>query len=533
MKLFNAVSRFLLIIPLLAMLFACETPTIPDYDPLGCDGSIDSPTPTPTPADNHAFIYPNPTVELPPDAGSPIVMGTMYSLKNYGYEQVEYFYGGTANSYVNTSELKRDGKWDVAAADSAEYKSRMLIYRPIDMSRFNGTVVMEWLNVTGAVDTSAEWTILHTELIRSGYIYVAISAQSIGIEGGEPPLPNPMGMAMPLKNLAPRRYKSLSHPGDSFSYDIFAQAAQAIRHPQGISPLGDVQFERLIAMGESQSAGRLVTFINAFGKKTDLFDGYFIHSRLGYKDGFKGASGPLSELPQTDVPTAAEVIIREDIDKPVMDVQTEADLFVLGSYPNRQDDNDMFRLWEITGAAHADYYSMNSGMYATGDETQADIIISKRPVPVVLKCDDPVSSAPQHHFVCKAALAALNTWIKDGTKPPTADRIEVVDGAIVRDEFGNALGGIRSPYVDVPVATFSGENGLQDMGKESENICFLFGTTAMLDDATLQSLYPNHQTYVDAVSAHAYKAVEDGFLLAADAEIIVNAAEAGDIPPVQ
>jgi len=393
----NSVFRSLMLFFLLTMLFACDqpsdSPAFPDNGFIGCEDPSDPGE------DQDVFTgaYPNPTVELPPDVGMTFVAGTMFPLKKYGYEQVEYFYSGTANSYVNTSEMKSDGKWEVAPAESAEYKTRMLIYRPTDMSRFNGTVVMEWYNVTGGVDTGAEWIMIHTELLRRGYIYVGISAQYVGVEGGDPARLSPIGVTLNLKLISPRRYESLSHPGDSFSYDIFAQAAQAIRHPQGISPLGDVQFERLIAMGESQSATRLLTFINAFGKKTDLFDGYFIHSRLGYLPNAKGASAPLSQSPQAAVPAPETVIFREDIDKPVMNVQTETDLFVLGAHTCRQPDNDMFRLWEIAGAAHADVYTMRTGMIAIGDKKQADIIITTKPNPV-MECPDPVSSARPECF---------------------------------------------------------------------------------------------------------------------------------------
>lgn len=508
MKNCSSVLRCLMMVLLLTMLWACEEP--------------DTDTPSPYPN------YPNPTVEEPPDAGYTFVAGTMFSLEKYGYEQAEYFFSGTACSYVNTSEMKSDGKWDVKFNESAPYTSRMLVYYPSDPAKFNGTVVMEWYNVTAAVDTAAEWIMVHTELLRSGYIYVGVSAQAIGIEGGEAPLPTPVNFAMNLKSMSPRRYKSLSHPGDSFSYDIFAQAAQAIRHPEGINPLGNFQMQRLIAMGESQSATRLNTFINAFGKGTDLFDGYFVHSRLGNIPDFGGASAPLSQSPQPFINTPEVVQFRDDIDKPVMNVQTETDLFVLGAVTCRQPDNDMFRLWEIAGTAHADVYTMSIGMMAAGDKKQADIIIDNQPNPVIT-CPEPLSSAPQHHFVSKAGLAALNTWIKDGTKPSSAPRIELNDAGdnVAVDEFGNALGGIRSPYMDVPVARFSGQNTSSDDG---ESICFLFGETEMLDDATVQSLYADHDEYVSLVAASARESVANGFLLSEDADLIISAAEKSDIP---
>src|SRR3546814_9816810 len=87
-----------------------------------------------------------------------------------------------------------------------------------------------------------------------------MSAQKMGVDGGVPPA-SPLPIAIPLKLINPLRYASLVHPGDSFSYDIYAQAAQAVRHPQDVAPLGELQVQRVIAAGESQSATRLMTFI--------------------------------------------------------------------------------------------------------------------------------------------------------------------------------------------------------------------------------------------------------------------------------
>jgi alpha/beta hydrolase family protein len=44
---------------------------------------------------------------------------------------------------------------------------------------------------------------------------------------------------------------------------MFSQASQAIRRPVGVNPLGDLQIESVIATGDSQSAFRMVTYINA------------------------------------------------------------------------------------------------------------------------------------------------------------------------------------------------------------------------------------------------------------------------------
>src|SRR3546814_675060 len=149
------------------------------------------------------IAYPRPVVENVPGLDIPFVAGTTFPLADVGYERHEYFFSGDANSYVNDAPLDRDGNWQVSPADSADYKTRMLVYRPTDPARFNGTVILEWLNVSGGVDAATDWVVLHNELIRGGYAWVGISAQKMGVDGGVPPA-SPLPIAIPLKLINPQ-----------------------------------------------------------------------------------------------------------------------------------------------------------------------------------------------------------------------------------------------------------------------------------------------------------------------------------------
>ncbi len=64
------------------------------------------------------------------------------------------------------------------------YKTRIVVRRPTDPADFNGTVVVEWLNVSGGLDAAPTTTYAGRELVRSGYAWVGVSAQKIGVEGG-------------------------------------------------------------------------------------------------------------------------------------------------------------------------------------------------------------------------------------------------------------------------------------------------------------------------------------------------------------
>jgi len=449
-----------------------------------------------------------PTVSGPVAGGSgaPFVAATQFDLAEVGYRQTEYFIEGTATSYQNLGDLGMDGLWEIGPAATADYWTRILVHRPIDAARFNGTVIVEWLNVSGGLDAAPDWIMTHTELTRSGYAWVGVSAQRIGVEGGTPVLP---GLpVMPLKEIDPERYESLVHPGDSFAYDIYSQAAQAVRRPSGVDPLDGLRPQFVIAAGESQSAFRMTTYINAVHQLADIYDGFLVHSRGSL------LPAPLSEPPQASIPVPGAQRIRTDLNAPVLTFQTETDLSFLGFIPARQPDSDIFRLWEVAGTAHADTYTTVVGMWDRGGSPDvAELIVTTQPVEGAPNCAAPINSGPQH-FVLKAAVDALHRWVRDGIAPPSAPRLETQGMRIVRDEHGNALGGIRTPHVDVPIATLSGE------GQFGEAFCLLFGTTVPFDEEKLAALYPARADYVDAFLEATDRAVDEGFILPADAELL-------------
>src|SRR5262245_19857895 len=125
----------------------------------------------------------------------------------------------------------------------------MLVVRPRDATIANGTAVIHWLNVTAGYEKG---TADDAELL-SGYVWVGVSAQQVGIDGRAPDAPRYSGRSLPgdpLKVWDPERYGSLLHPGDEFSYDIFTHAGAAVR---GGAVTGAVAVERVVATGASQS----------------------------------------------------------------------------------------------------------------------------------------------------------------------------------------------------------------------------------------------------------------------------------------
>ena len=458
----------------------------------------------------------SPTVSGPVTGGNgtPVLFAHgAFDLATVGYTQSEFFVSGTASAYSPASALTADGRWTVEPSSQAAYVTRIVVDRPIHRRRFNGTVLVEWLNVSGGADASPSWTFVHDELIRRGYAYVAVSAQFVGVNQ--------------LKNLGPPapgdpvRYASLVHPGDSYSYDIFSQAAQAIRdNPELV--LGGLHPERLIAMGESQSAARLVTYFNAAHPRVAVYDGFLIGSR--------GAAGsPLSQPPLTGVPAPAPTRIRDDLNTPVLVLNSETDA---GALQARQPDSSVYRLWEVAGSAHFDLYGLFQGASDTGDrETVTDWFNSMLNPPLsptpTSNCPMPVNTGPRT-FVQRAALAHLNRWAAGGTPPPMASRLETISIAPVQyalDANGNVLGGVRTPAVDAPVAKLS---GLGQTGVGAQ-FCFLFGTTATFTEDQFTALYPNHGRFVLAWSRATLDAVKEGFVLPQDGLDILIVGAQSDI----
>ena len=420
----------------------------------------------------------------------------------HGYVEEERIVSGTATAYTSPTPLTEDGRWSVEPGRRARYRTRILVRRPRDESRFNGTVVVEWLNVTSGRDADPDFGALHPELLGEGYAYVAVSAQVVGVEGGDVRIEVPgvpREALAPLVEWDPERYGSLDHPGDEFSYDLFSQIGRLARSG---APLGGLDVEHVIAVGESQSAGRLMTYVNGVHPLTKAYDGFLIHSR--------GASGAALN-PADDGRAPARLVVRPDVDAPVLQFETETDLTRLRFVEGRQPDDDHVVTWEVAGTAHADRATLEYGLASGRRWSRAPATFD----PDAL-CGR-VNEGPQAP-VLRAALRALRAWVVDDRRPPRAEPIRVADGAVVRDENGNALGGVRTPPVDAPIATLSGD------GNASSIFCLLFGSTTPLPPARVLALHPAREDYVTNVRRSADAAVAAGFLLDDDAEAMVEAA---------
>lgn len=457
-----------------------------------------------------------PTVTAIP--GKPNLLLGNYDVAKLGYVAEEFFVSGTASSYAAVGKLGADGLWNVAPSDTADYTTRFVVLKPADSARFNGTVIVEWLNVSGGLDAPADWFMAHREIVRAGYAYVAVSAQRVGVEGGIS-----LSRDMSLKKVSPTRYASLHHPGDAFAYDIFSQAGRLVRDTAHNGVLGGLSPQQVLAVGESQAAIFLTTYVNAIDPLASVYDGFLIHSRFGPAAPLDGS---LLTAAHPEMPAAPK--FRPDLRVPLVSVITETDLMggpLAGYYLARQPDNEKLRTWEIPGAAHADSYTIQVGMIDTGDAPIEKLAAAYAPTKSLMgkQLARPINFAPQQHYVLQAALAQLNQWVRTGNAAPAALPM-ALNGAsppqLVLDKHGIARGGIRTPWVDVPVAGTSGA------GEKEDRMLSLFGSGEMFDAATLKRLYPGGvKDYVKRFEKALDEAIRAGFILPADrAEILALAA---------
>lgn len=419
-----------------------------------------------------------------------------------GLIEEEYEVRGQARAFPPAADpadegLAPDGRWVVEAAQWAEFATRVVVRRPTDPARANGTVVVEWLNVSAGADSSPDWTYLADELIRGGYAWVGVSAQAVGVIGGPGLVGVPDGATSGLIQTDPERYGELHHPGDEFAFDLFTQIGRLLRAPGPIDPLGGQRVDRLLAVGESQSAFFLTSYANAHQPVQGVYDGLLIHSRGVGSAALDGVALP-------DPARAAPVRVRDDLAVPVLILEMETDVGPMLRYAlARQPDTDRLRVWEVAGTAHADDYQVGGMSHLFGFE-------------------QPPNAGPQH-LVVKAALAHLDRWVATGQAPPRAPALTVVvdEGVprLVRDGLGNALGGIRTPLVDVPVATLSGDN------QATERFQQLFGCTLALAPTLLAERYPSRAAYLEAYERSADDAVAAGWVLAADREALLAMAQ--------
>jgi predicted acyl esterase len=447
---------------------------------------------------------PTPAVSSLADAPGEPQTSAVHDLSEYGYVEEEYMISGTARPTVQDVALLEDEQPPIPN-DVAEYATRMLVYTPEDPAQFNGDVVVEWMNVTRQRDAPVTWVNAYDYLLREGYAVVLASAQKVGVDDSEDD--------RDLVAWNGDRYGDLTHPGDSYAYDIFSQAMQAVKATPSTDPLNGLDVENVLATGMSQSGYYLQPYIAD------------VHPDHGVADGFMPVA---TNIFNTGVPATTT---------PTMHLNTEDEA------PSQAPDGESYRIWEVAGASHVNVYlSVWSQLGANRDFGAETDVPFEEWNPATAGQYGQIADASYGvcgtnyypvRFAYRSALDHLQSWVRDGEAPPQIDNIEFEgegeDAEMVTDEYDNAVGGLRLPVIDEPVASYYARDEVCQPTEENP-LANLQGATERLSEDQLTERYDGSDDYVSTIQSAAGSAVERGVLLEADSEELLAQAQAADIP---
>ncbi|HEY6532696.1 MAG TPA: alpha/beta hydrolase domain-containing protein [Acidimicrobiales bacterium] len=398
-----------------------------------------------------------PEVVGPVQGPNPPWGGPTHDVTSDGYVVEEFYLGGTTTAYdlAPGADYTEDGRWAAAAGDTRPYLTRILVVRPREPAAFNGTVVLNWQNVSAGYEYGG---LEPGDEALEGYAWVGVSAQEVGIFGFSGR--RAMGGGRPLQVQDPERYGVLRHPGDPGSFEIFAQAARAVGPARtgDVDPLGGLEVQRVIAAGGSQSAMRLVAYANAVHPLDPVVDGFLLTVSEGKAPRLMAGGEDFYY---------ARTTLRADLATPTVIVNSELEALSVAGL--EIDDHETRRIWEVAGTAHGVWPGP-----ATPD--------SRGVIP------NPLSYQP----VAQAALRQLHRWLSAGTPAPHQPRIQSIvepRANLVRDSFGNAVGGVRLPDLAVPTHEHRGYavgTGYPPM----------FGASQPFTPDELRGLYPSREVFV-------------------------------------
>ncbi|MEO6531941.1 MAG: alpha/beta hydrolase domain-containing protein [Pseudolysinimonas sp.] len=426
-----------------------------------------------------------------------------------GYVEQEFLLRGTANVWRHGA----DGE-QLAIAVEVPFCTRVLLRRPTEREG-SGLVQVEPLHPD--LDSALVWNAIHPWLLRNGHSWMGVTVFS--------------HLATQLTTqIDPERYRDLDIPEDGQQYDILAAAVQALL----AGDLGDLTADRVILAGMSATGSFCrVVLQDGFHRRwtradgTPLIDGFVI----GISSGGAGAAGyPL--LSPTDTEIAADdprrtIVGRNAIAFEVLS-ETEAETHERVTRLDSDSPDDRYRLYEIAGAAHIEAHPS-----VLTNLQQFDRAGGVRPAFAVLE----QRSDSRFDLYLRGAFAAMDSSLIDGVEPPRAGRFSHRPGVeeLQRDDDGNVLGGVRTPWIAVPTAAYAPHSTASAESEpppewmpfsRPEMLARLVGSMHPFALAELRRRYGTRASYLDQFAAATREQVATGLLLEEDAaELLRTAAE--------
>ncbi|TVV69816.1 alpha/beta hydrolase domain-containing protein [Sphingomonas solaris] len=486
---------------------------------------------------NASQVHLNPAFEIsriPVTATSKPFLAATDDLAAHGYVEEEYFVSGQARAY----EWVGDTLKVRPASKAGPYVTRILVRRPIDPARFSGNIEFETLNSSTSLDITTTMATSADYVMDKGDVWIGVTSKSVtlnALKRFDParyaPLawsnPMPAEARCPHPSIVPMypmagMFKIEDFPAmpdapseDGLIWDIYGQIGAFLKGDQRERILPGFRRPHIFATGYSQSGMIQRNFISAFHNLMrmpdggPIFDGYLVEVGPAMLRINQCSTDILPDDPRNHLPV---------IDVPVINIVSEGDMW-LGLHtrqPDRVDGRTGLVTYEIAGASH------KTGFGEAGHATKLEATRAGVPNPLIPVPKDIVVNDFPRGYLSAAALKNLQDWALKGTAPPQAPRLEIEAGKVVRDADGNALGGLRSPWIDVPLARYQGAVGLAAYA--------VVGQKFPYPHEKLRQLYPEHATYVGKVKTSVASAVDQRWLLPESGKRIIQAAEGVDVP---
>ncbi len=373
--------------------------------------------------------------------------------------------------------------------------------------------MVEIANPARRFDWDMMWGYLGDEIVRRGDGWVAITTPGAipGLKTFDPVRYAPMSFANPAPGNCPDG-KPAADTEEGLKWDMYSQVGALIKSNDAGRPFGGYRAQ---AIYMTTQGGDVVTYINAIHPQAKLAGGKFVYDGFLSKqpNGVGRLYGCGSAPPKSD---PRHVIRNAGVPVIAMVAQGE----VLATFGVRRadsdDPNDRYRLYEVSGGSHLDksnylpFVSMADATAAGNAQGTPEWPFAQRCTPEIALIQYPLMPVIYH-----AAWNHLDNWARKGIAPPHADRIQLKDAdtpkaSVVRDDFGGALGGVRTFWVDYPIVKFS-------QTSPGPGVCAEMGHSDAIAWSRLETLYGSYKNYSAKVLQSLDKSVKDGWITAADA----------------